>query len=451
MGSIKKYSDNEFYFVATYKQDSCGAVGTDVIPYTHPAIGRMDSLGNITAFHKYVLDIDCSNLPGDLIITENKSLVVWGRPNRFFVMKVDSLGTPLWARRFSDQGSFRFVKELSGGDLLVGFDIEPAGASIARLDSVGNFIWCKSYMRPTGRMHDALIEPDGSAIITGYTATLPPVMSAESQIAERLFMMKITENGDVMWCKGYNNVPDKWYAPRWSRIEKTLDGKYVVVATLAKSGFLQHHRPFLIKADQNGDTLWTRSVGATGHRYITQDLLVCSDGGFMFSGTVDGGTFPENWSGAPYIYKTDSLGHFSCSEWVHPVEVVNLFPIDSSFVLTSVDGATMHPAFVNDTIFPPLSVYNMCDIVTEVSVTEMRKPRIYPNPSPGRFNVEFVDPLIAESYYSVFDTMGRLLFQRPLNDGSTLEEVDLSRFAKGTYIIKFTSPDGVCHERVVLE
>jgi hypothetical protein len=32
-----------------------------------------------------------------------------------------------------------------------------------------------------------------------------------------------------------------------------------------------------------------------------------------------------------------------------------------------------------------------------------------------------------------------------------VEEVDLSRFGRGTYMIRFTSPDGVQHERVVLE
>jgi hypothetical protein len=39
----------------------------------------------------------------------------------------------------------------------------------------------------------------------------------------------------------------------------------------------------------------------------------------------------------------------------------------------------------------------------------------------------------------------------PLPTGATLEEVDLSRFGRGTYMTRFTSPDGVQHERVVLE
>ncbi|MCW5900134.1 MAG: T9SS type A sorting domain-containing protein [Flavobacteriales bacterium] len=77
--------------------------------------------------------------------------------------------------------------------------------------------------------------------------------------------------------------------------------------------------------------------------------------------------------------------------------------------------------------------------------------RIYPNPTPGRFTVEFPDPLLKDSYYSVYDAMGRLLYQRPLPTGATVEEVDLSRFGRGTYVLRVTDPEGQRHERVVVE
>ncbi len=84
-------------------------------------------------------------------------------------------------------------------------------------------------------------------------------------------------------------------------------------------------------------------------------------------------------------------------------------------------------------------------------VRSQSKPSVRPNPNTGRFTVVFQDPLMAESYYSVYDAMGRLLYQRPLATGKTTEEVDLSRFGTGTYVIKFTDPQGTCYERVVVE
>jgi hypothetical protein len=76
---------------------------------------------------------------------------------------------------------------------------------------------------------------------------------------------------------------------------------------------------------------------------------------------------------------------------------------------------------------------------------------IRPNPNTGHFTLSFADPLMAESYYSVYDTMGKLLFQRPLPQGKATEEVDLSRFGAGTYVVRVTSKEGSCYERVVVE
>lgn len=65
--------------------------------------------------------------------------------------------------------------------------------------------------------------------------------------------------------------------------------------------------------------------------------------------------------------------------------------------------------------------------------------------------MDFPDPLMADSFYSVYDTMGRLLFQRPLHAGQQSEEIDLSHFGKGTYLVRITGKDGVSNERVVVQ
>src|SRR5690606_40858824 len=119
------------------------------------------------------LNAACGNSPGDLELTSAKDILVWGRDNMFFAFKVDSAGAPVWAKRFSNNGSFRFIKELPGCDLLAGFDMDTAGASVARLDAFGNFSWCKSYMRPMGREHDAVAESARSFIITGSKGSNP--------------------------------------------------------------------------------------------------------------------------------------------------------------------------------------------------------------------------------------------------------------------------------------
>ena len=454
MQSVKRYAANEFYFAGGYWKDSCMSTGTR---RTYPVIGRMDSLGNILSVQHYALNApECSNMAGDLHVLSGGGVIAWGtRDYRFFALKVDAAGEPAWAKRFSHKAAFQFIKELPGGDLLAGINMDTAGAVVARMDAEGNFLWCKSYIRPRGMVHDAVIESDDSFIITGFTDSTASTNSLQPyppSYHPHLFMMKLNGEGEVQWCKGYDSEPNLWYSRNPSRIVRSLDGNYAVLATLGQP---QHNfplRPFLMKTDLNGDTLWTRSVGANDYAYSTMDLLAHSDGGYMLSGSILG-DLPAMQTGLPYIFKTDSLGHFSCQDQPHPVQVLDLFPTDSSFTLTSVDGAVAYPAFLNDTIFDPIAVYDAC-IVTSVPApvhSKARRVNIRPNPTTGSFTVEFTDPLTVDSFYSVYDAVGRLLFQRPLAKGQEREEIDLSRFGKGTYLVRITSREGVCNERVVVQ
>jgi hypothetical protein len=158
-----------------------------------------------------------------------------------------------------------------------------------------------------------------------------------------------------------------------------------------------------------------------------------------------------NYSSGSYLYKTDSMGNHPCYNRWHQVVVSNLFPSDSSFTLHSVDGATMHPAYVTVVENPPINISEEC--ATEI-VQPTKRPsglRIRPNPNTGTFTLSFPDPLLAESYYIVYDTMGKLLFEQRLQPGQESEAVDLSRFGKGIFLVRVSDAHGFHSDRVVVE
>ncbi|MBL7940767.1 MAG: T9SS type A sorting domain-containing protein [Flavobacteriales bacterium] len=456
MQSVKKHTDNDFYFAGGYHKDSCSASGTLTIPYTHPVIGRMDSLGNIQEAHHYVLNSErCNNIAQDLEILQDGSVIAWGnRENVLFVLKADASGQAAWGRSFSSIGTFTFVKELPGGDLVAGFNMDTAGAAVARFDPDGNFRWCRSYFRPKGMVNDAIIESDDSFTIIGYTdSTLTDFfIPLPDTFQPKLFMMRLNGDGEVQWCRGYDSAPHYWHTPRGSRIVRTVDGKYTMLATMGQPGYNWFYRPMLLKLDLNGDTIWTRAVGLSGYDYFAKELLAYSDGGFLYNGQI-WGDLPEGLANSAFLYKTDALGHLPCAEQLHPLVVLDLFPVDSSFTLVSSDGATTLPAFVNETTFDTATNYDGCTLTTSLSYATRRpqRPAIRPNPTPGRFTVEFQDPLVRDIYYSVYDATGKLLFQRAAAQGQKTEEVDLTGYSKGTYVIRFTDKEGTCYERVVLE
>lgn len=430
---FKKVQDNLFYFSSGYVDGNCGGHGR-----VYPIIGRMDSIGHISSLNWYDVG-GCPYFTRDLTVTNDYGAITWGL-DQLYALKVDSNLAHVWSRYFNRAGRFQFIRELPGGDLLAGINMDTAGAVVARMTAAGEFLWCRSYFRPSGLVHDCLVESDSSFVVIGVT---DDVASAGQQE----FMLKLNGAGDVQWCRGYANGQG-WAALTPSRIVPTPDGQRLVLAT----GFASDTRPILMKFDQNGDTLWTRSAGVDGYDYETGDLLVHSDGGILFSGAVYG-SLPDMNTGLAFLFKADSLGHLPCSgRQPQPIGVTDLFPTDSSFVFTSVDGAVAHAITVSDTTFAPIVVYDGCVITNAPSSQRAyERIRIRPNPTTGRFSMSFPHPLQAESFYSVYDVSGKLLYQRPLPSGSSAEEVDLSGYGKGTYVIRFTSPEEVCFERVVVE
>ena len=431
VASFQKRLGNGFYFVTgRYFGISCIHTGL------YPIVGKMDTLGRVVQLKYYVMGDVCQALAIGLDVTHDNGLVTWGWKSNFFALRVDSDLNHVWSKHFDRNGGFQFIKELPGGDLLAGINMDTAGAVVARMDAAGNFLWCKSYIRPSGLMHDCIVENDSTFIITGVTDSL-------SNGGQKMFMLKLNGTGDVQWCRGYNSS-FHWNANYPVRMVKANDGNYVL---LARSGA----QPVLMKTDMNGDTLWTRSAGVSGYGYETNDLLAYSDGGFLFSGIVLG-DLPDMNSGLPYIFKTDSLGHLPCSEAPPPsISISELFPVDSAFTLTSTDGATAYSELVSDTTYAPVVIYDGCLLTSVSNPVGGKKPHIHPNPSSGHFTLDFPDPLTVDSFYSVYDATGRLLFQRPLSKSMEKVEIDLSSYGKGMYLIRFSDRDGVCAERVVVE
>jgi len=434
---MRRYSDNEFYFVAI----------NHTPPLLYPVIGRMDSLGQVTAMRRYS-HIDFQTSYAGLEVTSNKRVITWGREQNFFMSMIDSTFDPILCRQFNHVGGFQFIKELPSGDLLAGINMDTAGAVIARLDPAGNFLWCKSYIRPRGLVSDCLIESDSSFIITGFTDT---IMYNTGQwpldFHPKMFLMKLDGSGNTQWCRGYDSSY-LWDIQSMPKIAKSMDNKLVILGTI---GTQYASRPFLMKTDLNGDTLWTRTAGVGYYYYSTTNLLVAGNGAIYYNGNVS--NFQSSWhfDGA-FFFKADPLGNLPCSQAQYtPVVLSDLFPTDSSFTLQPiVDGVVAFDVSSIEVEIDP-ETYDGCTITSVTLLHPQRPTKVYPNPTPGRFTVEFVDPLMADSYYSVYDTVGKLLLQRPLPAGATLQEVDLSRFGSGTYAIKFTSPENVCYERVVLE
>ena len=69
---------------------------------------------------------------------------------------------------------------------------------------------------------------------------------------------------------------------------------------------------------------------------------------------------------------------------------------------------------------------------------------IYPNPASENLNINIQSKQNANAQLRIFDVSGKEMF---INDikitkGETLQKIDVSKFAKGIYVIQLTDADG---------
>ena len=133
---------------------------------------------------------------------------------------------------------------------------------------------------------------DGGYIISGTTRSYG-VGSYD------VYLIRTDQNGDSIWTRTYGG--SGWDEGR--SIQQTSDGGYIITGCNGEFGL--NKDVYLIRTDRNGDSLWTRTYGG-----IEDESSFCvqitSDGGFIICGNTE--SFGAGLYDA-FLLKTDSLGN----------------------------------------------------------------------------------------------------------------------------------------------
>jgi hypothetical protein len=199
---------------------------------------------------------------------------------------------------------------------------------LALIDSIGNVIWTKFYGDSLDESGNCVIQAsDSGFVIAGSTNSFG---HGESDA----YLVKTNQNGDTLWTKTYGGADfDYGYF-----VQNTFDGGFIVVGqeSSTDTGGIAHIS--MIKTDSIGDTLWTRSypmaawTGATG-------IVQTPDSGYMvfgdFENNVTGnGEYDLVWM------RTNSLGNLLSTKTFedtmsHDYAISIRQNLDGGFILAS--------------------------------------------------------------------------------------------------------------------
>ena len=119
-----------------------------------------------------------------------------------------------------------------------------------------------------------------------------------------IFSSKIyTQIPDTVWTKTFGGP----LSDVGNSVKQTNDGSFIIAGTTSSFG-AGGQDIYLIKTDENGDTLWTKTFGGVGNDRAS-NVVQTNDNGYAIFGTTNSfGNGGDDF----LLWKTDSLGH---TEW----------------------------------------------------------------------------------------------------------------------------------------
>ena len=218
------------------------------------------------------------------------------------VIKTDARGDMEWFRTYGGNGTEygNACLCLPEGYLVAGYTSSFGAGSrdvyVIKLDKKGKEVWSKTFGGYSWDVGKAICESDnGSFIICGYTHSF-------GKGEEDVYLVKIDSNGNELWSKTFGGER----LDMANSVARTKDGGLLIGAT---SGSFSNNTDFyLIRTDDQGKEIWSRTYAAEGPRGHSFDwcnaMSKTQDGGAILVGYADSQDVMD-----VHVIKTDAEGN----------------------------------------------------------------------------------------------------------------------------------------------
>lgn len=236
----------------------------------------------------------------------------YGLPSKILVIKIDDIGNKSWEKTIGTgtyfyQG-FSAIQTTDGGYAIGGYRFligqnETADPIIYKTDSLGNLEWEKNLGGPYFDYHPMLTLGKDGNIVAG--TCYADSMSTPNSGYSRINIVKLDNQGTILWNKKYGQTITYNYL---LQIRTTNEGGYIATGSVKNN--YPHRSGWIMKVTENGDSLWYRQydnlLGADSRNYL-YDVIPTSDNGFAACGYVIPYP-PDPGSQDAWVLKVDSMG-----------------------------------------------------------------------------------------------------------------------------------------------
>ncbi|MFC1800362.1 T9SS type A sorting domain-containing protein [Candidatus Eisenbacteria bacterium] len=220
------------------------------------------------------------------------------------LVKTDAAGIVDWAYTYGgsedDRGYCVQQTVPDSGYIVAGYsDTFGAGggdAFVVRTDASGGFLWGAPYGGIDWDEARSISQtfPDSGFIITGATSSF-------GAGGDDAYLIKIDSDGDTLWTRTYGGAGSDY---GFEAHQTFPDSGYVMVGHTSSFG-AGNSDIYLVKTDQDGDSLWTTTFGGSSVEYGYSVQQTSPEPGYIVSGTTrsfGAGNFDA------YVIKTDAVG-----------------------------------------------------------------------------------------------------------------------------------------------
>ena len=415
-------------YIAVGETNSFGAGGFDI--YLIKTNGNGNFLWTKTfggTGSDYGYSVQQTSDGGYIVVGETSSFGAGS--NDVYLIRTDGNGDTLWTKTFggtsSDYGYS--VQQTTEGGYVIAGNFSFGGnddAYLIKTDANGNSLWTKTFGGTSSENGRSVRQiTDGGYVIAGHTRSFGAGLYD-------VYVIKTDGNGNTLWTKTFGGTSsDYGYS-----IQQTSDGGYIVVGEASSFG-AGSHDAYLIKADGNGNYLWSKTFGSISNDY-GYSIQHSSDGGYVLAGYTR--SFGAGGNDI-YIVKTNNNGNSGCSE-SNPATITTTPTTTVTNPVTQVSSGGIVGNSVTQTGNGGITT-TLCITVGVGEIQQLNPVSIFPNPFFTQTTLQS-DKIFKDATLTTYNLYGQAIKQIKNISGRTAT-LFRDNLPCGLYLIRITQDNTI--------